>query len=441
LRAKTSNDPKARAGRSPKAAIGPSFTFFLLLFSHEDKRDKVEANSQFSGMMADADTSKASILRQSEQRKRALSPNGALPMIPPAEYMKNDIFSQTRSLSPTLQKTALISGRPDMRYDDNEFAFTAHLILARIKHEETRDINRVAWVIQDGIDVVWSFTSGEDLSMTEESMKPVITRKMLSEFDVALKYRMKFLSARPSVGESELQKLTRTVALAVSGTRGYPKPNDQQVEARQDDNRRRVRFEEREPASKAAPKEKADCFLDRVRQCFFPDPELTEVPQTVKKDLIEKKQRPTNSEQVERRSNQEAIIDRRNVDRSFEEETVLLREFNELDRTFENDTVVYSEFKPRVIDLTLYQPSGRGERQISDDAYALREISLERQRIAEETKRVSEMLRSTRSQAVQEACRHRLQELQSRLQELSGAPPTSDKASRGKTTSSLRVAI
>jgi hypothetical protein len=395
------------------------------------KRDRVRADS-LASRLTEADSSKASIQRRSDQREHALSPNGALPMIPPAEYTKNDIFSHCR---------------PDMRYDDNEFTFTAHLILARMKQEETRDSNRVAWVIQDGIDVVWSFTSAEDLTETEEPVKPVITQKMISEFDLALKYRMKSLSNQPSVGESEVQKLTRAVALAVSGRRGYPKPDDQQFKARQDKNRRRVRFEDREPAPKMPPEGKAG-LLDRLRQCFFPDHALSDAPQTTKQDLSKKKHQPTTSSRpIKRRSNSKGN-DCSLVDRSFEEKTVVVREINELDRTFENETVVFFESKPHVIDLTLYQPSGRGQREaeksFTDDSFAVRQILLERQRIAEETKRVSEMLHSTRSQAVEKACRRRLQELQTLLQDLSDTPPpvrVSNKVSRSKTGSSLRVVI
>jgi hypothetical protein len=110
------------------------------------------------------------------------------------------------------------SYRLDMRFDDDEFAYTAHLILNRLHEEE-----KVNTGCHGDFLSIMRFLSGAGESSTQKPTSSELCEDRLAEFRFALKHRLKFISPTPRASEDSLTVLTRQVAKTVA-IHGYPQP-------------------------------------------------------------------------------------------------------------------------------------------------------------------------------------------------------------------------
>lgn len=211
---------------------------------------------------------------------RSMSPNGALPIIPPPEFVQEgsalhpmrsacsvagipfpaslptfsvqphsvpDSFykpssgpfgfdtsrhtTRTRSPSTTpprrrsdFRKEGIPGSSNKYLLDDDEFAFTAHVILQQLNRLSENEKDQGCPNIT--VDNFWFLITGErEVNRTGVTF----TAKELEDFQVALKQRMKHLPYRPRPKEDPLIRLTRNVAQAVA-IWGFPEPRAEKVD-------------------------------------------------------------------------------------------------------------------------------------------------------------------------------------------------------------------
>lgn len=128
------------------------------------------------------------------------------------------------------------NNRLDMRYDDNEFAFAAHLIMLHLEKEGRQDYEDAGCVNWSDFNHLWNYVQGGDESQSSGSRLPpdradtLLTEDLLAEFQFALKHRLKYISLRsPSHNDKHVKEedpivvLTRQVAKLIAKS-GFPKP-------------------------------------------------------------------------------------------------------------------------------------------------------------------------------------------------------------------------
>ncbi|KAI2511915.1 hypothetical protein MHU86_2431 [Fragilaria crotonensis] len=172
------------------------------------------------------------------------------------------------SPSPTKQSTRMSrnksnhstnnNNRLDMRYDDDEFAFTAHLIMHHLEQqsrEEHEDAGCVNW---NDFHQLWNYIQAGDESQSsvgggghqQQQQRPPpadradtpLTEDLLAEFQFALKHRLKYIplispsnNDKQNKEEEPIVVLTRQVAKLIAKS-GFPEPKRP---PRRDSSRRR----------------------------------------------------------------------------------------------------------------------------------------------------------------------------------------------------------
>lgn len=178
--------------------------------------------------------------------KPAMSPNGALPLIIPKEYNTSDrprnenspLKTQrhvlqtspsrrqhvlAKKVSFSSSQTTIKAPKPDMRYDDDEFVYVAHQLLNYLRWSDDSSsaadhgCQQTVITFHDAIASLYHAATGEKLNKPEPVPRPPdLTDEVMLDFQVALKFRLKYVSYQPSSKEEEVISLTREVSRALS---------------------------------------------------------------------------------------------------------------------------------------------------------------------------------------------------------------------------------
>jgi hypothetical protein len=184
------------------------------------------------------------------------SPRSKAFSVVPKPYRPAPVIAQSVTASTT-------SRQQDMRYDDDEFAYTAHLIMHHITLEQQQQDAQCtsfqelyqAWHYLRGGDSTSGGGGDDDSSSAsfqfnnhdqnhdQNTTAPdTLTQDAVAEFQFALKHRLKFIPLRSSpskkngvhqhhLKEDDMTKLTRQVAQVIA-KHGYPTIKKQQQQQR-----------------------------------------------------------------------------------------------------------------------------------------------------------------------------------------------------------------
>ena len=138
------------------------------------------------------------------------------------------------------------NNRLDMRYDDDEFAYTAHLIIHHLEQQQEQqrdargeDHGESGCVNWNDFHQIWNYIQGGDESISSAGHPPPdrartpLTDDLLAEFQFALKHRLKYISLQSPSQHDDMSSnikeeppivvLTRQVAKLIAKS-GFPKP-------------------------------------------------------------------------------------------------------------------------------------------------------------------------------------------------------------------------
>lgn len=235
-----------------------------------------------------ADDESNSILLRPPQRSLSMSPNGALPVILPPDTIRypkvalpvnqHHYYSPTKRLDKKVSfcnQPSVKETKPDMRHDDDEFAFVAHLLLNYLRWNDdsssTMDQGCQHSTFQDAIDTIYYAATGEKFYKPEERPRPPpLTDHVLLDFHAALKYRLKYLSVRPSSKEDEVTALTRELSRVLSIHR---MPFIQETLSQS--NKKREKHSKEEEEEREGLDQEYTRNPKPARQHFFPDHGIT----------------------------------------------------------------------------------------------------------------------------------------------------------------------
>jgi len=111
----------------------------------------------------------------------------------------------------------------DMRHNDDEFSFVAHLLLNYFRWSDDASSSvdtgcHTTSVFIDMLDAIYQSATGEKFYNADQQQRPrppYLTDKILQDFQAALKHRLKYMPFQPSIKETEVTALTREVSRAL----------------------------------------------------------------------------------------------------------------------------------------------------------------------------------------------------------------------------------